>query len=116
MPNMSGFELTRLIREMEHKKKIPSSAKLYITGLTANVRSSVEQDCLEVGMNDILVKPVSSKDVIEHVRRVLHPSMGDAAEVMTPSATISANELEDQISANLDVSSSSSSLDDRSSR
>ena len=96
MPNMNGFELARMIRQMEDEQRIPPSERLHITGLTANVRSSVEQDCLESGMNDILVKPITSRDVNAHVQRVLQPAAGGMlsshASSLDPTLTAAADE------------------------
>ena len=54
MPDMDGFETTRLIRtyEAEHALK-----PLPIIALTADVQSGVIDKCLHAGMNAYLSKP-----------------------------------------------------------
>lgn len=55
LPVISGKALTRAIREWEqslNKKPIP------IVGLTAQALTEVEQQCLQIGMNKVLTKPL----------------------------------------------------------
>lgn len=53
LPDMHGFEVTRMIREHEQKlSKVPTP----IIGLTANDLLGDYQKCLEVGMNDYMPK------------------------------------------------------------
>lgn len=55
LPDMSGKELVRFIREWErsfHKRPVP------IIGLTAYTLGEAEQECLEVGMSKVLPKPI----------------------------------------------------------
>jgi CheY-like chemotaxis protein len=54
MPPPDGFETTRLIRQMsEPKCHIP------VAGVIAGVLTFTRAQCLEAGMNDLIVKPVS---------------------------------------------------------
>jgi PAS domain S-box-containing protein len=53
MPEMSGIESTRLIRELEDKKK----ATIPIIALTANALKGDAEKFLNAGMNDYLSKP-----------------------------------------------------------
>ncbi|MDR0525310.1 MAG: response regulator [Spirochaetaceae bacterium] len=63
MPEMDGFEATRLIREM--------SAEIPVIAMTANVfREDIEQ-CLAAGMNDHVGKPIDVKDVLEKLKKHL---------------------------------------------
>src|SRR5262245_11321232 len=55
LPGLSGMELTQFIREWElssHKKPVP------IVGLTAQPLAEVENDCLQIGMNKVFIKPI----------------------------------------------------------
>jgi CheY-like chemotaxis protein len=53
MPQMDGFEATRVIRRLEeHKRHIP------IVALTADAMKEAEQNCREAGMDDFLSKPI----------------------------------------------------------
>ncbi|MEW4369142.1 ATP-binding protein [Paenibacillus kandeliae] len=72
MPVMDGFQATRKIREMERMRvrhPVP------IIALTANTSPEDRQRCLEVGMDDILTKPVN----LESLTKILHkwlPAIG----------------------------------------
>ncbi len=54
MPVMDGFEATRRIREHFSKEELP------IIAMTANVLRKHQLLCIEVGMNDYVVKPIDS--------------------------------------------------------
>jgi len=57
MPEMSGYEATRLIRGKEDCTNIP------IIALTAGTVKGERERCLAAGMNDYLSKPILLKDV-----------------------------------------------------
>lgn len=60
MPNIDGYQLTRILREQ--------GSDMPIIALTANALTGEFEHCIEVGMNDYLTKPVSAevlKDKIE---------------------------------------------------
>lgn len=61
MPVMGGVELTRLIRANPHKKK----ANVPILGITANVMEEDRDRYLAAGMNDLVLKPYSEKELID---------------------------------------------------
>ncbi len=62
MPVMDGFEATRRIRQDLELAELP------IIALTAGVRSSERELCLELGMNDFISKPL---DVIKLIATIL---------------------------------------------
>jgi len=53
MPEMDGYEATKLIRELNGSVKQPC-----IIGLTANALSEEKTKALAVGMNHYLTKPI----------------------------------------------------------
>ncbi len=57
MPGMNGFELTRNIRRVERAAQ--KSHKTVVIAYTADAMSESRARCLEAGMNDVLIKPVS---------------------------------------------------------
>ncbi|WP_113664108.1 ATP-binding protein [Pedobacter nanyangensis] len=60
MPIMGGVELTRLIRADQDKAK----AKVPVLGVTANVLEEDRDRYLAAGMNDLVLKPYSEKELI----------------------------------------------------
>lgn len=56
MPVMDGYEATKILREDERYKGIP------IIAMTANSMQSDKEQCLLVGMNDVITKPVDIKN------------------------------------------------------
>jgi two-component system, sensor histidine kinase and response regulator len=61
MPEMDGFEATRLIRkrELESGHACPWRSPIHIIALTASAMRGDREKCLAVGMNDYVTKPVS---------------------------------------------------------
>jgi CheY-like chemotaxis protein len=59
MPEMDGFEATRLIRAQEERigQHVP------IIAMTANAMNGDREACLEAGMNDYLAKPIRSEEL-----------------------------------------------------
>jgi len=70
MPIMDGFEATKEIRSNQGPNKdIP------IIALTANVVCGVNDECLEVGMNDVLHKPLQ----LDNMKQMLSNWLESAA-------------------------------------
>jgi CheY-like chemotaxis protein len=59
MPVMDGLTATKIIRENSG-----SNTKPWVIALTANVLPEDQQACVDVGMNDYISKPFSSKDIM----------------------------------------------------
>ena len=74
MPEMDGYEATRLIREFEQEKAEVTQTEIRntpIIAMTANVfREDIER-CLASGMNDHIGKPLALAEVIEKLRHYL---------------------------------------------
>ncbi len=60
MPEMDGFEATKIIRKLESHHGI---AKTPIVALTANAMKGDDQKCYDAGMDDYLSKPVKHSDL-----------------------------------------------------
>ncbi len=58
MPNMDGFEATKIIRQEEKSNK-----KIPILALTANVSSEDLEACMTVGMNGVISKPIQRNEL-----------------------------------------------------
>ncbi len=67
MPVMGGVELTRLIRSDKNKKK----SGIPIIGVTANVIEEDREKYLSAGMNDLVLKPYSEKELIDKMANYL---------------------------------------------
>jgi signal transduction histidine kinase/DNA-binding NarL/FixJ family response regulator len=65
MPVMDGFEATRMVRRSEGKSHIHRT----IIAITANALQGEKDNCLEVGMDDFLAKPVMLEDLAAILRR-----------------------------------------------
>lgn len=79
MPQMDGFEATRIIREAERNE----DHRTPIVALTADALKHTRQRCLDAGMDDYVNKPVREKQVADILERwcILppHPVSASAA-------------------------------------
>ena len=67
MPEMDGFEATRLIRSMEH----PRAREIPIIAMTANVFREDVVKCLDAGMNDHIGKPIDAAVLFQMLEQYL---------------------------------------------
>jgi PAS domain S-box-containing protein len=72
MPEMDGYEATRIIRAMD----TPKAKSIPIVAMTANAFKEDVDRCLEAGMNDHLAKPIDEKSVLEKIVRYSGRSPG----------------------------------------
>jgi len=63
MPEMDGFEATKIIRKT---LKLPD---LPIIAMTANAMIGDKERCLEAGMNDYISKPIDSQQLFDTLRK-----------------------------------------------
>ncbi len=64
MPDIDGYEATKLIRRWEKKNNIKP---VPIIAMTANALKGDREKCLETGMDDYLAKPVSREKLLQKV-------------------------------------------------
>jgi CheY-like chemotaxis protein len=71
MPEMGGFEATRVIRERQKQPTAYPNYKspLIIVAMTANAMQGDREQCLAAGMDDYIAKPVRLDDVRAIVER-----------------------------------------------
>ena len=65
MPVIDGIEATQRIRKMEGVSCIP------IVGLTAHNTEAVRTQCMQAGMNDVVIKPLSSEKIFKVLEDLL---------------------------------------------
>ncbi len=69
MPEMDGYEATRLLREPSNGALDPG---IPIVALTAHALQGDRDRCLAAGMDDYLTKPVDTKRLSEIILHVVH--------------------------------------------
>ncbi|MEC8510970.1 MAG: response regulator [Planctomycetota bacterium] len=63
MPEMDGYEATRLIRELEASR----GSRVPILAMTANALEDHRQTCIEAGMDDLLAKPFQPHQLVQRL-------------------------------------------------
>ena len=58
MPEMDGFDATRIIRNLQDSRK-----NIPVIALTAHALKGDKEKCLEAGMNDYITKPINAKQL-----------------------------------------------------
>lgn len=98
MPFMDGLQATRVLREMSASKEIP------IIAMTANALVEDREECLRVGMNDFISKPVNPELLLLILERWIPASTVAplAASAAVPDVPTGPAEV-DTVSAHLDL-------------
>ena len=74
MNDLDGFAVTKIIRE-QYQSSIP------VVATTATATGEIRTKCLEAGMNDVLIKPISEKDVIQCLKIYFLPDRSSIHEM-----------------------------------
>jgi len=82
MPEMDGFEATKLIREKEEA----SGTYLPIIALTAHAMQGDEERCLVCGMDGYVTKPITLEELFSVIEKVV-PGMNRRSDAKVPAVT-----------------------------
>ena len=72
MPNMNGYEATKVLRKV--------GIKTPIIALTASALKGDDQKCIEAGCDDYLPKPLNRLELQEKILKFLHPKKQDLVD------------------------------------
>jgi two-component system, sensor histidine kinase and response regulator len=70
MPELDGYETTRLIRSEEHKNN--KGRTFHIIAMTANALAGDREECIRCGMDDYISKPVRMEELDDAIERGLN--------------------------------------------
>jgi len=73
MPEMDGYEASRLIREAERKSNASWKVPVRIVAMTANAMAGDREMCIAAGMDDYLSKPVRKTDLQSALIKWIEP-------------------------------------------
>ena len=81
MPEMDGYEATRVIRQK------PEFARLPIVAMTANAMAGDREKAIEAGMNDHVAKPIDPEQLYAAIKRWFRSSAAAPPSIASPPAT-----------------------------
>ena len=76
MPEMDGYEASRMIRQAERSANHSWKAPVHIVAMTANAMTGDREKCLAAGMDDYLSKPVRKSELRSALIKWLVPVKG----------------------------------------
>lgn len=81
MPIMDGYMATKEVRKNDKFNNIP------IVAMTADAMSGVKENCIEIGMNDFITKPINPEEVFKILLKWIKPKLGkkEAKTIITNS-------------------------------
>ncbi|QPC84914.1 response regulator [Phototrophicus methaneseepsis] len=63
LPDVNGMDIAKELRETYTPEELP------IVAMTALNNTTTKRQCKEIGFNEIIVKPVTNREVVECVKR-----------------------------------------------
>lgn len=66
MPDLDGYEATRILRQLEREAK---AARIPIIAMTAHALEGDRDRCIAAGMDDYVSKPINAGELLEKIRR-----------------------------------------------
>jgi len=82
MPQLDGYQTTARIRN----ELTPPQSEIPIIAITAHDSASALKKCLDVGMNDYLVKPLTAAELRAKIKRAVNKDIAAAGENSTEDA------------------------------
>jgi signal transduction histidine kinase/DNA-binding response OmpR family regulator len=76
MPEMDGYEASRMIRQAERSSNNNWKAPVHIVAMTANAMTGDREKCLAAGMDDYLSKPVRKAELRSALMKWILPAKG----------------------------------------
>jgi CheY-like chemotaxis protein len=76
MPEMDGYEASRMIRQAEKGASHSWKAPVHIVAMTANAMTGDREKCLAAGMDDYLSKPVRKTELRSALMKWILPAKG----------------------------------------
>ncbi len=73
MPEMDGFEATRLIRQREARRGHAAQRQVPIIAMTANAMNGDREACLAAGMDDYIAKPIYAEALHTLLKQWIEP-------------------------------------------
>ncbi|KAJ5104975.1 CheY-like superfamily [Penicillium alfredii] len=67
MPIMDGNTTTKAIRDLEKE----TGSHISILGVTANVRAEQQAEMLDAGMDDVILKPYGTKELVDRIHHLI---------------------------------------------
>jgi CheY-like chemotaxis protein len=64
MPVMNGYEATALIRQKEKDK---GQGRIPVIAMTAHILKEDRQRCLDMGMDEVITKPIQTRDLLRAI-------------------------------------------------
>ena len=81
MPEMDGFEATRLIRTKEAAK---NGKRIPIIAMTAHAMKGDREKCLQAGMSDYIAKPIKPSDLYQVIAKAGNQIKGEEVKMDRP--------------------------------
>jgi two-component system, sensor histidine kinase and response regulator len=79
MPEMDGFEATKIIREREKEKGL---TPIPIVAMTAHAMKGDREQCIEAGMNEYVSKPINARELFEVIEAITEKSRDKTHHVL----------------------------------
>jgi CheY-like chemotaxis protein len=76
MPEMDGYEASRMIRQAERTSNTSWKSPVHIIAMTANAMTGDREKCLAAGMDDYLSKPVRKAELRSALMKWILPPKG----------------------------------------